>query len=163
MLLTDHPVLYLHPELTEHISLARLTKIYQWLDPTLDESQVFDLHRDQFITLRQDTKQWLKALPSAILDRTELEGGWFGPGQKAIQEEALKRLPQALASMESMVETCHRFESYQVEIQAFSQTNLSFQAWQKLAPKEARPEGAILMYLLPSEPVTVMSETAGES
>lgn len=56
-----------------------------------------------------------------------------------------------------MIETNHRFEAYQAEVQAIAQLGISFHDWLKLAPSstEVQPEKAELMYIIPSQPLKV--------
>ncbi|MBD2677870.1 MULTISPECIES: hypothetical protein [Nostoc] len=154
LLLTSNPGAYLQPEFKGQINLRRLTRIYQWIDPTLDENAVFDLQRENLFKMAQDSSKWLDSLPAAILTRVEVQGGWFGPSQNDLKQEAYKRLPQVFEVMESMIETNRRFESYQTEVQAISQLGISFHDWLKLTPStEVKPESAELMYIIPSEPL----------
>ena len=53
----------------------------------------------------------------------------------------------------TLIETNRRFEAYQTEIQAIAQLGISFHDWLKLAPSEAKPEAAELMYIIPSAPL----------
>lgn len=93
ILLTSNPAAYLQPQFKEEIDLRRLTKIYQWLDPSLDENAVFQMHRDNIPKLIQEPNKWVESLPPAILTRAEVAGGWFGPNQGDLKKEADKRLP----------------------------------------------------------------------
>ncbi len=53
-----------------------------------------------------------------------------------------------------MVETNCRFEAYQAEVAAIAQLGISFHDWLQLAPAtEEKPEGAELMYVIPSKPI----------
>ncbi len=154
ILLTANPSVYLQPEFKHKIDLRRLTRIYQWVNPNLDENFVFDLQRENLFKIAQDPSKWLDSLPAAILTRDEVQGGWFGPSQDDLKQEAYKRLPQVFEVMESMIETNRRFESYQTEVQAISQLGISFHDWLKLTPStEVKPEGAELMYIIPSKPL----------
>ncbi|MDF5709512.1 MAG: hypothetical protein PUP90_18085 [Nostoc sp. S4] len=154
LLLTSNPGVYLQPEFKDQIDLRRLTRIYQWIDPTLDENAVFDLQRENLFKMAQDSSKWLDSLPAAILIRVEVQGGWFGPSQNDLKQEAYKRLPQVFEVMESMIETNRRFESYQTEVQAISQLGISFHDWLKLTPStEVKPEGTELIYIIPSKPL----------
>jgi hypothetical protein len=63
------------------------------------------------------------------------------------------QFPEALSKIEAMLETQHRFEAYQAEIQAISQIGISFHNWLKLTPSETKPDGAELMYIIPSKPL----------
>nr|WP_290223972.1 hypothetical protein [Trichocoleus desertorum] len=161
LLLTSNPAVYLQPQFKETIDLRRLTKIYQWIDPNLDESAVFELQRENLFSLggtfNPASSAWVKSLPPAILSRVEVQGGWFGPSEEELKKEADKRLPQILEVIESMVETNRRFESYQSEIEAIAQLGMSFHEWLQLKPSEAQPEGAELMYIMPSEPLELVS------
>lgn len=65
-LLTSNPAAYLHPSLKEQVGLKRLTNIYQWLKPGLDESDVFEMHRENLFNLAQKPEEWINSLPQAI-------------------------------------------------------------------------------------------------
>jgi hypothetical protein len=65
-LLTSNPAAYLHPSLKEQVGLKRLTKVYQWLEPGLDESDVFDMQRENLFNLAQKPEGWINSLPPAI-------------------------------------------------------------------------------------------------
>lgn len=57
--------------------------------------------------------------------------------------------------VESLIETERRFQAYQAEVQAIAQLKISFHDWLKLAPEETKPDGAELMYIIPSKPLEV--------
>ncbi|MGI2903011.1 hypothetical protein [Tolypothrix sp. VBCCA 56010] len=133
--------------------MRRLTRIYQWIDPTLDENAVFEMQRQNFVNMVRDPNKWVASLPPAILDRVEVKGGWFGPNEGDLMREAEKRLPQVLEVVESMIETNRRFESYQAEVEAIAQLKISFHEWLKLSPSDAKPDSAELMYIIPSKPL----------
>ncbi|WP_225896409.1 hypothetical protein [Amazonocrinis nigriterrae] len=155
-MLTSNPGVYLQPEFKGQIDLRRLTRIYQWIDPYLDENAVFDLQRENLFKMAQNPNKWLDNLPAAILNRVEVQGGWFGPSQDNLKQEAYKRLPQVFEVMESMIETNHRFEAYQTEVQAISQLGISFHGWLQLTPStEIKPDGAEFMYIIPSKPLAL--------
>ena len=65
-LLTSNPAAYLHPSLKEQVGLKRLTKVYQWLQPGLDESDVFEMQRENLFNLAQKPEEWINSLPQAI-------------------------------------------------------------------------------------------------
>lgn len=155
ILLTSNPAAYLQPQFKDKIDLRRLTRIYQWINPALDENAVFELQRENFVKLVQNPNKWVDSLPSAILDRVEVDWGWFGPNPEDLKKEAIKRLPQVLEVIESMIETDRRFEAYQAEVQAIAQLGMSFHDWIKLAPEKTKPDGAELMYIIPSKPLEV--------
>ncbi|MEH2408216.1 hypothetical protein [Nostoc sp.] len=152
LLLTSNPAAYLHPQFRGQINLRRLTRIYQWLDPTLDENAVFDMQRMNLFMLAQDPNNWIESIPAAIWD-SKID--WVG---KAIWDDPkpqiYARLPKTLEVVESMIETDRRFESYQTEVQAISQLGVSFHDWLKLTPTtEIKPDGAGLIYIIPSKPL----------
>ncbi|MFL9451471.1 MULTISPECIES: collagen-like triple helix repeat-containing protein [Nostocales] len=156
LLLTSNPSAYLLPKFKGQIDLRRLTRIYQWLDPNLDENDVFDMQRENLIKLVQDPNQWIDSLPAAILTQVEVKGGWFGPNKDDLKQEAYKRLPQILEVIESMVETNRRFEAYQLEVQAIAKLGISFHEWLKLTPTtEEKPDRANLMFIIPNQPIEV--------
>ncbi|MBD2490351.1 hypothetical protein [Aulosira sp. FACHB-615] len=154
IMLTSNPAAYLHPQLKGEIDLQRLTQIYQWIDPNLNENAVFEMQRENLFKIIQDSNQWIESLPAAIVSRVEVQGGWFGPNHNDLKKEAYKRLPQAVEVIESMIETNRRFEAYQTEVQAISQLGIGFHEWLKLTPStETKPDGAELMYIIPSTPL----------
>jgi len=138
--------------------LQRLTKIYQWIDPNLDENAVFDIQRQNLFKIAKESNEWLSSLPAAIVDRNEIQWGIFGANPTPLtgryEKEAYKRLPQVIEVMESMIETNRRFEAYQTEVQAISQLGISFHEWLKLIPStEVKPDNAEFMYIIPSTPL----------
>ncbi|PZV26230.1 MAG: hypothetical protein DCF12_10845 [Snowella sp.] len=156
LLLTSNPAIYLSPQFKGQIDLQRLTRIYQWINPTLDENAVFEMQRDNFSEVIKDPDKWVKSLPEAIVSREEVQG-WMlvGPSNDDIKKEAYKRLPQVLEVVESMIETDRRFESYQAEVQAIQNLGVSFHDWMQLQPTDPQPEKATLMYITPFEPLTL--------
>ena len=154
IMLTSNPAVYLHPEFEGQIDLKRLAKIYQWINSDLDENAVFENQRKNIFKIAKDHTQWIDSLPPAILNRIEVQGGWFGPNHGELKQAAFQRLPQVFKVMESIIETNNRFESYQTEIQAISQLGISFHEWLQLKPStEPKPEGAELMFIIPSQPL----------
>lgn len=82
-LLTSNPAAYLDPQFKGQISLSRLTRIYQWIDPTLDEDSVFELQRENLFSLRKEqgiesAYKWVNSLPPAIVAKTEVKGTILG-------------------------------------------------------------------------------------
>lgn len=152
LLLTSNPAAYLQPQFKGQIDLRRLTQIYQWIDSTLDENAVFEMHREDLIKLAQDPGKWIELLPAAIWDA---QVDWAG---KAFWDDPKPhiygRLPRVIAAMESMIETHRRLESYQSELQAITQLGITFHEWLQLTPSEPKPDEAKLVYVIPSEPIS---------
>lgn len=65
-LLTSNPSAYLHPCLKRQIGLKRLTNVYRWLTPGIDETTVFEAQRDNIVQLIQHPQDCENALPPAI-------------------------------------------------------------------------------------------------
>jgi tetratricopeptide (TPR) repeat protein len=148
ILLTSNPAAYLQPQFKGQIDLRRLVRIYQWIDPNLDENAVFEMQRENLFKMGEElysTYKWVDSLPPAILTRDEVQGGWFGPLHNDLKQEADKRLPKVLLAVESMIETNRRFEAYQAEIQAIAQLKISFHEWLKLSPSDAKSDSADLL------------------
>jgi hypothetical protein len=160
LLLTSNPAAYLDSSLKNEIGLSKLTQIYQWLDPTLNEVAVFEMQRENLFNLAEEQSaksgyQWGKSLPAAIIQETEVQGRGWG-NQEEIKAEAMNRLPQTFKAMESMIETYERLESYQVEVKTLSRIGRTFEEWKQLTPVSgSQPEGATLMVLVPAEPVVI--------
>ena len=158
ILLTSNPAAYLHPKFKNEIGLSKLTKVYQWIDPSLDAAGVFEMQRDNIFSLKKDQGsdsgyQWVNKLPQAIVSESEVQGSMWG-NREEMKTEAMNRLPQVFTIMESMIETIQRFEAYQSEVKAISKLGISFREWALLAPVEKQQsENRALMYLIPSAPV----------
>ncbi|PSN13997.1 hypothetical protein C7293_13475 [filamentous cyanobacterium CCT1] len=152
MLLTSNPAAYITPFLKEEISLSRLTRIYQWLDPSMGEGDVFEELRSKLFKWHADASmlngfRWLKELPPAILTEDEFEKkGYFQRSEQV--EQALSCLPKVMERMESAIETCNRLNGYQAEVQTMEKFGISFQEWLGLQPKEEKPENAQMIFIL---------------
>ncbi|MBD2095509.1 NC domain-containing protein [Trichocoleus sp. FACHB-591] len=148
ILLTTNPAAYLHPSLNEEIDLSRLTHVYKWLNPELNENSIFQEQRSNFFKIAQSNDQWVRSLPDAVIEYTQFKNNGA---------LIYSKLPKVMEKMEAMIETYRRFEAYQGEVQAIAQLGISFQEWLQLKPAEAQPEGAKLMYIMPSEPLKLIS------
>lgn len=152
ILFTSNPAAYITPFLKEEISLTRLTRIYRWLDPALQEADVFEKLRLHLFQWHKDASmlskfRWLKELTPAILTQAEFKKqGPFSGGEQV--EEVLACLPRYLEIMESAIETHNRLQGYQTEVQAMESLGLSFQDWLNLKPQEEQPENAQMMCLM---------------
>jgi tetratricopeptide (TPR) repeat protein len=156
VLLTSNPAVYLQPQFKGKIDLRRLTKVYQWINPSWDENAVFEMQRENMITLAQDSNKWVESLPAAIWDS---KVDWSG---KAFWEDPkpniYARLPQVLESIESMIETNQRFEVYQEEIKSISRLGIKFDECLKLFPsEETQPDEAKIMFIIPNDTVRNIS------
>lgn len=157
LLLTSNPATYLHPEFQEDIDLQRLTRVYQWIDPSLTEVTVFERLREGLFRWRRDRGKWVESLPPAIVSRVEVKGGWLGPDNADVRREAFKRLPGVFNVIESTIETFRRFQAYQTELEAITQLSITFHEWSKLSPAEtvALGDSDNIIYILPAEPIVV--------
>lgn len=152
ILLTSNLAAYITPFLQAEISLARLTQIYQWLNPEMGESDVFEKLRLNLFQWHADASmlsgfRWLKELPPAILIKAEFEKkGYFKRSDQV--EQALACLPKMMEKMESAIETCNRLRGYQTEVKTIENLGISFQEWLSLQPQEKQPENAQMMCIL---------------
>lgn len=169
-LLTSNPAAFLHPSLKEHVGLKRLTRVYQWLEPGVDESEVFEKLRENLFKLAQNPEEWTNSLPQAIRIS---KGGFATPknvftglakqSKKLIgalrasspeaetlspETEAYSRLPAMMELIETMVEDDNRFAMYESEVGAIYQLGMSFKEWRQLAPSSTpQGNGADLIYI----------------
>lgn len=179
-LLTSNPAAYLHPDLKERIGLKRLSRIYQWMDPELDEGDVFEKQREDLFRLAQSPKEWTNSLPQAIcipkattvvpkkmFDGISKQSKKFigalpsmaklktGSSEKATltsEAAAYGLLPAAMVLMETMIEDNNRLTMYESEIEMIHQLGMSFQEWQQIAPSiPAQGDGADLIYITVSQ------------
>lgn len=179
-LLTSNPAAYLHPSLKEQVGLKHLTKVYQWMEPELDEGDVFEKQRENLFRLAQTPKAWTNSLPQAIcipkgatLAPTNVFDGLSKQSKKFLgalpsmsklktgssetatlspEAAAYGRLPAAMALMETMIEDDNRLTMYESEIEMIHRLGMSFQEWQKLAPSiPAQGNESDLIYITVSQ------------
>ena len=168
-LLTSNPAAYLHPSLNEQIGLKRLTKIYQWLDPGLDECDVFEIQRENLFNLAQKPDEWINSLPQAICipkgstqtnmftglakqskkfigslpSMSKIAGSKIGSQEeisKSPESEIYGHLPAIMGLMESMIEDNNRLAMYKSEVEMIHKLGMSFHDWQQLMPSSAAQE-----------------------
>lgn len=159
-LLTDNPVVYLHPLLKDNVDLRRLTRIYRWFDASQDESSVFDQLREPLFAFKMDDEKWINNLPPAIwqpgvdlpprLDVIRIVFGTPATGT-SLSERVAVRLQHALAEMETMIESYDRFEAYQAEIQFVQESQLTFQQWAQLKPVRTLPDNTDVVCIIPAK------------
>ncbi|MFM7793889.1 MAG: hypothetical protein ACKO90_39425, partial [Microcystis panniformis] len=151
-MLTSNPSMYLHPKLKGQIDLSRLTRIYQWKSPILDENSVFEIIRDDIggKSLIDDGQinSWIESLPASIIEKSEIKKGFWGI-ESETRNAVIERLPIIMEDMESIIETNYRFEAYEVEVKALSKLGISFHEWLKLQPEENKSKNNNLMYIIP--------------
>jgi hypothetical protein len=179
-LLTSNPAAYLHPSLKKQIGLKHLTRVYQWMEPELDEGEVFEKQRENLFRLAQNSKAWMNSLPPAIclpkgvtLTPTSVFDGFTKQSKKFIgdlpsmskikngssetaslspEATAFYQLPAAMALMEAMIEDNNRLTMYESEIEIIHKLGMSFQEWQQLAPSiPAQGNGSDLIYITVSK------------
>ena len=175
-LLTSNPAAYLHPSLKEQVGLKRLTKVYQWLEPGLDESDVFEMQRENLFKLAQNPEEWMNSLPQAIriskggtATPTNVFNGLAKQSKKFIgalpsmskmkagspeavmpspETEVYGRLPAMMELMETMIEDDNRLAMYESEVEMIHRLGMSFQEWRQLAPSStAQGNGTDLIYI----------------
>jgi tetratricopeptide (TPR) repeat protein len=179
-LLTSNPAAYLHPSLKEQMGLKRLTKVYQWLQPGLDESDVFEMQRVNLFKLAKTPEEWTNSLPQAIripkggtATPTNVFNGLAKQSKKLIgalpsmskkkagspeavtpspETEAYGRLSVMMQLMETMVENDNRFAMYESEVEMIHRLGMGFQEWRQLAPSStAQGNGTDLIYITVSQ------------
>ncbi len=175
-LLTSNPAVYLHPSLKEQVGLKRLTRVYQWLEPDVDEGDIFEQQRDNIFRLAQNSEAWMDSLPQAVRatkDKssapTNVFDGLAKQSKKLIdalpsmskskrgssvtpslssEAEGYSLLPAAMQLMETMIEDNNRLATYETEIEIIHQLGMSFREWQQLAPSvPAQGNGSDLIYI----------------
>jgi len=176
-LLTSNPAAYLHPNLKEQVGLTHLTKVYQWLEPGLDESDVFEMQRENLFNLAQKPEEWINSLPQAICipkiatqsnaftnfakyskklvmesplmsTISKMKTGSQEAEMQSPESEIYNHLPAMMAVIESMVEDDDRLAMYESELEIIHRLGMSFQEWQQLAPPStAQGNGSDLIYI----------------
>ncbi len=175
-LLTSNPSAYLHPSLKEQVGLKRLTKVYKWLDPGLDENDVFEMQRENLFKLAQNPEEWTNSLPQAIriskggtATPTNVFNDFAKQSKKFIgalpsmskmkagspdaltpspEIEAYGRLPAIIKLMETMVEDDNRLAMYESEVGTIHRLGMGFQEWRQLAPSITdQGNGTELIYI----------------
>lgn len=156
ILLTSNPSMYLHPKLKKQINLSRITRIYQWKNPSLNENHVFEIIRDDIgrksLTDDNQINSWIESLPASIIEKSQIKRGFWGI-ESETRNAVIDRLPKIMDEMESIIETNYRFEAYEIEVKALSKLGISFHEWLKLQPEENKYKNNNLMYIIPDEPL----------
>jgi hypothetical protein len=180
-LLTSNPAAYLHPSLREQVGLKQLTEVYQWLNPGVTESDVFDMQRENIFNLAQKPKEWIDSLPQAIHvpkpsaqtnvfndfakqskkfigalpAMSKISSSKTGTQEVATQSPEIEiygRLPVMIMLMGSMAEDYNRLAMYEYEVETIHSLGMSFQEWQQLAPPATDPvNDSGLMYITVSQ------------
>lgn len=65
------------------------------------------------------------------------------------------RIPQAMETMESLIETEHRFQAYQLEVRVIKELGITFHEWLELTPQGDRQEKDRLTYLMLPENLNI--------
>jgi hypothetical protein len=140
-LLTSNPAAYLHPCLKEQVGLKRLTKVYQWLKPGINECDVFEMQRENLFILSQEREKWIDSLPPAIrISKAGLAKQYekvkrsLPSTSKSPELDIYGRLPAAMGVMESMVENENRLTMYESEVDMMHRLGVGFQEWRQLMP-----------------------------
>lgn len=157
-LLTSNPAAYLHPSLKEEIDLSRLTKIYQWIDPSVkSEGEVFELQRENLFKLSENSDKWIKSLPQAIsIPKTD---GFLSNQLKKVSKrkespeiEVYRRLPKTLSLVEQLLEDTNRLETYLAEVETIVQLGIKFEEWRQLTPQsDTQSNEAELIFITMAE------------
>jgi hypothetical protein len=156
ILLTPNPAVYLHPNLIGKVDLQRLTKVYQHLDPTLDESAVFEAQRQNLFAIAQQMPRDQTDLTMTVAKNFFKSFSLSQTTQDLMAQFTIyERLPVWMQTMEELIEASQRFSAYHTELQAIAQLQISFQAWSQLTPVSASPGQSQLLYLIPSEPFQI--------
>ncbi len=145
-LLTTNPAAYLHPQLKDKIDLERLTKIYQWLDPSITEGRVFEQLRPGIFELAKNQKSWIDSLPVVFeVNKTNT----FEKIRKALPNSLSKsekpldgkstdvvfeQLPRFMGTIEEAIESDVRFEGYSDELGLIMDLDMTYQEWKRLMP-----------------------------
>lgn len=171
-LLTSNPAAYLHPSLKGRVGLKQLASVYQWMEPELGESDVFEKQRNNIFSLAQSPKTWMSSLPEAICvpntplnffdglahksrqiigakpSKSKLNIGSSEMATLSPEAAAFSQLPSAMALMQAMVEDDNRLTMYESEIETVHKLGVSFQEWQQLEPSTPDPGcGSGLIYI----------------
>ena len=174
-LLTSNPAAYLHPSLKEQVGLKRLTRVYQWLEPGLDESDVFEKQRENLFKLAQNPEEWTNSRPQAfrkskggsatqtnvlnsiakqsketlfMILQTAASESLGKVVMRSSETEIYNPLPAMMGLMESMVEDYNRLAMYEPEVEMIHRLGMSFQEWRQLTPSSAaQGNGADLIYI----------------
>lgn len=157
ILLTPNPSMYLSSPLIGHTDLSRITRIFQWKDPTLNENSVFEMFRKSdfnFDISDSSLGIWMEYLPAPIIESKEIKKGFWGIKDES-KEKIIRRLPLIVEEMESMIETTRRLDSYELEIKAMSKLGLTFSEWLKLTSFDNRSAESNVVCIIPKEPIKI--------
>lgn len=175
-LLTSNPAAYLHPSIKEQVGLKRLTKVYQWFEPGINEVAVFEMQRENLFKIAHNPDEWANSLPQAIRipkasttaltnvfndlakqskklmevlpSKSKTNAGSSEATTRSLEADLFGSLPAVMNLVETMVEDDNRLTMYESELEAIHQSGLSFQEWRQLEPSSVAQENeAELIYI----------------
>lgn len=175
-LLTSNPAAYLHPAIKGQVGLNRLTRVYQWLEPGITASDVFEMQRENLFKLAQNPQEWVNTLPQAIFgsksgtaaptnmlndiakrskklmdalpSMSRTKDGSPETVKLSPDVEAYARLPIIMDSIEAMIEDDNRLAVYELEVETIHRLGMGFQEWLQLAPSSSSQKNETnLMYI----------------
>jgi hypothetical protein len=133
-----NPAIFLHPALSDTISLERLTRLLRYYEVSLTENSVFeDLRKMIWVTANQNPETWLLKFPAFLwnhdVDRWEKKGrGHRQRSWEEMLEQVLPRLPEAFAQVELAQESLGCIEGYGIELRYLMDNNIEYPAWQQI-------------------------------
>jgi len=160
-----NPSIFLHPNLSESITLERMANLYRYQSPKLSGPDLFESRRKQlWETAVQTTDPWLAKMPDFFW-KADVDGfRKIGPMKKAIAKEEMwaklcPRLPEAFAHVESCFEAVNCLTGYQIELEHLVETGTSFKEWQNMALPVSEP-GDPLIWIVPQTPELFVASAA---
>jgi hypothetical protein len=133
-----NPAIFLHPNLADSISLARLTRLLGHYNISVTQSSAFEsLRKAIWTTASQNPELWLRKLPNSLWNH-EIDG-WEkkGLGRRTrswdeMVKQVLPRLPEAFTQVEQVHEALGRLEGYGIELRYLLDHNIKFLDWQRI-------------------------------
>ena len=157
MMLTPSPAEFLHPSLAAEIDLTRLTRVYQWREPEVDENTIFQRLRTAVFAMGVAEEKNRKMRIGPILREAYREAkeksnsASKGNTLTPAIEEVKPSLPESMDRIEEMIETSRRFDGYIAEVEQLKEDDVQFPEWQRATATISPPdEGYKLVYLIPS-------------
>lgn len=151
-----NPAIFLHPALTDAVSLERLTGLLRHYDTSLTESSAFEsLRKAIWDTASQNPETWLRRLPASIwnhnVDGREKKGPVRLPrsGDEMLKQ-ILPRLPEAFTQVELAQESLSCIEGYGIELRYLMDHNITYSAWQQIELPATGPDDPVAI-LLPAD------------
>ena len=148
-----NPAIYLHPGLSDQITLERLTRLKRHHQPRITGVECFEELRQQiWDTAVQDPDSWIMKLPTALWNHAVDGEKKIGPMRRRISsnemvKKLLSRLPEAFDQVEQAHESLDSVRGFEAELGYVLENKIRYTDWSRLEMPPAGASDSIVLLL----------------